>query len=143
MYLVSLRPSGKLDDTARTALKHLNKQFHTGRTSIFTILHMAQIMTTNCFKAFDWKNKEENQRHYNTDNPPGYKLSSVSVPVFLFWSGYDALATDKDVARLEKELTTIIGIKQLDYLHLDYLWGEDVYSGLYIDISGLLQDRAK
>ena len=109
----------------------------------YTILHLAQIMTYNCFKAFDWKDRGENQRIYNSDEPPTYELSSISVPVVLFWSDNDCLSTARDVTKLERELSTIISTKQVDFLHLDYLWGENACSGLYRDIARLLENRTK
>ena len=140
--MISLRPSCELDSTARTVIKHLNKQYQTGHTSLFTILHMAQIMTSSCFKAFDWKNKDDNQKHYGNECPPHYNLSTITVPVAIFWSENDCLATAMDMVKLKQELTNIISIQELDYLHLDYLWGTDSVSGLYKDISRLLLDLA-
>ena len=138
--MISLRPSCELDSTARTVMKHLNKQYHTGHTSLFTILHMAQMMTSATFKAFDWKNKDDNQKHYNNDCPPQYDLSSVTVPVVIFWSENDCLATARDMVKLKQELPNVISIEELDYQHLDYLWGQDSISGLYKDLSRLLLD---
>ena len=130
-----------MDNTARTVMKHLNKQFHTGHTSLYTILHMAQIIMSTNFRAFDWKNKDDNRRHYGQDSPPQYHLSTIGVPVAIFWSDNDCLATAKDKLKLEQELTTIINIKEIDYLHLDYLWGEEASSGLYRDIIRLMEER--
>ena len=101
------------------------------------------MMTRGSFQAFDWKNKAENIRHYNCEHPPTYQLSSISTPVVLIWSNNDNLATVKDKTKLERELSNIISIHQVDCLHLDYLWGEGVHTGLYGRIVQMLGNRSK
>ena len=58
----------------------------TSKTSFFTILHYGQNITNKCFHAYDWYDSKENIKRYGRETPPLYNLSSVSVPVALFWS---------------------------------------------------------
>ena len=133
-----MRPSCHLDETARTAVCLIKRLYITGKTSIYTLFHFAQLISTGRFAAFDWGDEKENLRRYGQPQPPKYDLGSVQLPFKIFWSNKDSLATNKDVTKLEKELKDIIFCKELDFHHLDYLWGENAHVQLYPDIASVL-----
>lgn len=45
------------------------------------------------FGQFDYG--PENERHYNATSPPSYNLSSIQVPITLFYAENDLLANPK------------------------------------------------
>ena len=110
----------------------------TSKTSFFTILHYGQNITNKCFHAYDWYNVQENIRRYGSVIPPIYDLTSVKVPVALFWSPKDSLSSKQDMERLVSELPVIVDCKEVNVGHLDYLWGSNVKGDVYYDVLNLL-----
>ena len=119
-------------------MKQITGHFNTGRTSIYTLLNYAQMVTQKSFQAFHWGSEQENLNIYNSPNPPTYQLSQVAVPAVVFWSERDTIACHSDVSRLERELPNIISSHKLDLTHIDYLWGEKADSKLYKHIGDIL-----
>ena len=68
---------------------------------------------------------------YNISEAPVYSLSNVRVPVIIYWSDRDIFASKADVDRLQKDLPNLLEIHQLDFCHIDYLWGEKADIELY------------
>lgn len=79
----------------------------------------------------------KNEIIYGSIHPPSYDLSTVTVPVYLYYSDNDWLANLKDVEKLKEELPNIVGDYEVPFEkfnHLDYLWGIDVVSLVYTDL---------
>ena len=110
----------------------------TSKTSFFTILHYGQNITNKCFHAYDWYDSQENLRRYGSTSPPLYRLSEVRVPVALFWSLKDTLSSKQDMETLVTELPRIVGCREVNVGHLDYLWGSNVEGDIYHDVLNLL-----
>lgn len=57
-----------------------------------TIIHYGQEITSGRFQYYDYGTKG-NMNMYNRTTPPDYDLSKVNVPVGIFWSENDWLAS--------------------------------------------------
>ena len=112
-------------------MKKISNTFRTGRTSIYTLLHYSQMISQKTFQAYTWTAEEENVDRYNISEAPVYSLSNVRVPVIIYWSDRDIFASKADVDRLQKDLPNLLEIHQLDFCHIDYLWGEKADIELY------------
>ena len=124
-------------------MKRITGTFCTGRTSIYTVLHYAQMISKKSFQAFHWGCEKENLTNYNSPNPPTYQLENVTMPAVIFWSDKDSLACDSDVLRLEKELPNLVSSHKLNYRHIDYLWGEKADLKFYNHIRNILKKQSK
>ncbi|XP_016839047.1 lipase 3 isoform X2 [Nasonia vitripennis] len=98
-----------------------------------TIVHYGQEITSGRFQRYDYGPKG-NLAIYNRTTPPDYDLSKVSVPVGVFWSENDWLASPVDVKRLYDRLPRKILDYKVDYPkfnHLDFLWALDAPKLVY------------
>ncbi|GLG93106.1 Lipase [Gryllus bimaculatus] len=96
------------------------------------LLHYSQEIVS--FKFRQWDYTATNLFHYGSLTPPKYKLSKVTAPVALFYSGNDWLAAIKDVDKLYKEISNPIGkfkVTHSKFNHLDYLWAINVKELVY------------
>ncbi|XP_045132235.1 lipase 3-like [Portunus trituberculatus] len=84
------------------------------------------------FRAYNY-GPERNYREYGQASPPDFSLAKVQVPVALFWSENDALASPLDVAQTASELPQVALNRRinLDYNHLDFMWAEDAGERVY------------
>ncbi|KAK8398277.1 hypothetical protein O3P69_003888 [Scylla paramamosain] len=55
-------------------------------------MHLLQLHASRKFRAYDY-GPERNYREYGQTSPPDFSLAKVQVPVALFWSENDALAS--------------------------------------------------
>ena len=121
----------KFDPTATGVMKMVSNTFRTGKTSIYTILHYAQMVNQKSFAAYNWRVEEENLARYQISKPPSYVITQMDVPCVLFWSEKDNMASFADVKRLREELRNLKSVEKVDLSHIDYLWGENAYEELY------------
>ena len=98
------------------------------------------IIAHRSFLAYNWQEEQENTRRYKISQPPEYRPDRVQVPVVLFWSDRDVFASEADVERLEKELPHLKNTNKLSFNHIDYLWGKNAYSELYLPICDALKN---
>ncbi|CAN7938115.1 unnamed protein product, partial [Ixodes hexagonus] len=102
-------------------------------SSVNNILQLAQLIRCDCFQKFDYGSLN-NIAKYGQVNPPQYMLSRVTVPVAIYWSKGDWLATTMDVARLRKELKNVVVYYQVPeekFTHFDFTWGINAEPILY------------
>lgn len=98
-----------------------------------TLTHYAQEITSGYFRQYDYGEKR-NQEIYNTTEPPSYELSRISVPIAIFYSDNDWLASTLDVQKLLTELKSVRFVYKVPFKkfnHLDYLWGIDARKLVY------------
>ena len=110
------------------------------QTSIYTLLHYAQMINQKSFAAYDWVEEGNLARYQNTE-PPNYVITKMDVPVVLFWSEKDTMASFADVKRLREELRNLKSVEKVDLSHIDYLWGDNVQEELYQKILTSLSSR--
>lgn len=60
-------------------------------TSLKTILHFSQGIQSKRFLHYDY-GTEMNTRIYNSEIPPEYDFSKITVPIALFWAENDFLS---------------------------------------------------
>ena len=112
-------------------MKMVSNTFRTGKTSIYTLLHYAQMVNQKSFAAYNWVVEEENLARYQINKPPNYVITEMDVPCALFWSERDNMASFADVKRLREELRNLKLAEKVDLSHIDYLWGENAHEELY------------
>uniref|UniRef100_A0AC35FKP5 Partial AB-hydrolase lipase domain-containing protein n=1 Tax=Panagrolaimus sp. PS1159 TaxID=55785 RepID=A0AC35FKP5_9BILA len=103
-------------------------------TSIRNVLHFCQMVRNQMHLDYDYGEKG-NLLKYSKPTPPAYNITKIHVPMYLYYSDSDWLATSADVqGYLLKKLNKkyIKEVKHLhDYNHNDFLWGlrapEDIY----------------
>ena len=121
----------KFDPAATYVMKMVSNTFRTGKTSIYTLLHYAQMVNQKSFAAYNWVVEEENLARYQINKPPNYVITEMDVPCALFWSERDNMASFADVKRLREELRNLKSVEKVDLSHIDYLWGENAHEELY------------
>ena len=131
----------KFDPAATDVMKMVSNTFRTGKTSIYTILHYAQMINQKSFAAYDWRVEDENTKRYKITKPPNYVITEMDVPCVLFWSERDNLASFADVKRLRGELRNLKSVVKVDLSHIDYLWGKNAHEELYQKIIALLSSQ--
>ena len=121
----------KFNPEATDVMKMVSNTFRTGKTSIYTLLHYAQMVNQKSFAAYNWRVEEENLARYQIIKPPDYVITEMEVPCALFWSERDNMASFADVKRLREELRNLKSVEKVDLSHIDYLWGENAHEELY------------
>jgi len=107
-------------------------------TSIWNIIHWAQMVRTNAFQAFDY-GPAGNMQHYNTTTPKQYLPQLLTIPTALFYGGNDDLADPADVKHLIPLLQNIVFTHyEPEYSHIDFVWGESANTKIYSSVVKLL-----
>ncbi|KAL7287740.1 hypothetical protein TKK_0018123 [Trichogramma kaykai] len=107
-----------------------------------TLIHYGQEIKSGNFQRYDY-GKNKNLQIYNSTVPPQYDLSKVQVPVGIFWSENDWLASPIDVQRLYKSLPNKIINYKVDYPkfnHLDFLWAVDAPKLVYKKLVATMEE---
>ncbi|XP_071532930.1 LOW QUALITY PROTEIN: lipase lipl-4-like [Panulirus ornatus] len=97
-------------------------------TGLRVFTHLMQLHASHKFQAFDY-GEERNLVEYGRSSPPAFSLSSVTVPVGLFWSENDWIVHPRpllqDVRQTASELAWVAlnhRVQLRDFNHLDFLW---------------------
>lgn len=113
-----------------------------GGTSVMNMIHWVQMINSGKLQAYDYESVKENQRHYGNDSPPIYDISSVNVPIYLYWSLNDWLANTIDI---RKSLLSVLPNKSIrggkvfkNYNHLDFIWGLRAANEIYRSIISII-----
>ncbi|OXU17327.1 hypothetical protein TSAR_001742 [Trichomalopsis sarcophagae] len=137
-YVIIMRPSprrliAQRSCSAPQTLMPVILSHSPAGASTKTIVHYGQEISSGRFQRYDY-GPEGNLAMYNSTRPPDYDLSKLSVPVALFWSENDWLASPVDVRRLYDRLPRKILSYKVDYPkfnHLDFLWALDAPKLVY------------
>lgn len=81
-------------------------------TSTRTVVHLSQGILSGRFRPYDYGSKK-NMQIYNATEPPDYDFTNVTVPIALFYSDNDWLASNT-VSRIiiaNKKLMTLLPTK--------------------------------
>ena len=92
--------------------------------SVKTVMHYVQLVKSGYFQWFDY-GAENNHLKYETGAPPSYNLRSVTLPIAIFSSPSDWLATGTDIQTLLPLLQDVRihhVIKTDNFGHFDFLW---------------------
>lgn len=108
-----------------------------------TLIHYAQEIRNNGrFQQFDY-GPDVNIVTYGTLTPPEYPLHKITLPIALFSSENDWLASEIDVSNLYAHLANplehyVVPLKEFN--HIDFLWAIDAPKLLYNKLLQLLGD---
>ncbi|KAG6454129.1 gastric triacylglycerol lipase [Manduca sexta] len=108
-----------------------------------TLVHYAQeIRNDGKFQQFDY-GTEGNLQQYGEPIPPEYPLHKITLPIALFSSDNDWLASEIDVSNLYVQLVNpiehyIVPLKTFN--HIDFLWAVDAPSLVYKKLLQLLEE---
>ncbi|XP_005094431.1 gastric triacylglycerol lipase-like [Aplysia californica] len=100
-------------------------------TSVWTVLHWAQMVNSKEFQKLDYGSPNANMQHYNQTTPPLINPSKVKVPVAVFRGGNDWLADEKDIDWLLPQLNVTKDVYIKRYEHLDFIWAFDAPHVIY------------
>jgi len=118
-----------------------------GGTSVQNMAHWSQIVRSGGLQFFDFKDTQENIRHYNAPTPPNYPLHQLSkkngVPPMAFFTGTrDPLADPTDVKMLAEVIPDdnkpMFWLNEPSYQHLDFIWGENAHELIYPDVMKII-----
>ncbi|CAI6364457.1 unnamed protein product [Macrosiphum euphorbiae] len=102
-------------------------------TSVKTLIHFAQEITTKNFQLFDY-GTEKNFDVYNCSHPPKYNLSNIIVPIAFYYAKNDILADPTDVMELYSHLPNRLGLHLIEFdkfNHVDFLYSKNVTDMVY------------
>ncbi|TKR62927.1 hypothetical protein L596_026826 [Steinernema carpocapsae] len=78
-------------------------------------------------EMYDYRSVEKNQKHYGSSNPPEYDFTTITTPMYLYWSDADWLATKDDITDYLLPNLNPQAVVQNNFLddfnHLDFIWG--------------------
>ncbi|XP_030024010.2 lipase 1 [Manduca sexta] len=103
--------------------------------------HYLQIANNGDFVYYDY-GQEKNLKLYNSETPPPYNLSAVTMNVALFVGRNDRVNPIENVRRLHKALPNVAQFKIMDrekFNHMDYIWGRHMYEYLFPYILEMLE----
>uniref|UniRef100_A0A914N544 Partial AB-hydrolase lipase domain-containing protein n=1 Tax=Meloidogyne incognita TaxID=6306 RepID=A0A914N544_MELIC len=108
-------------------------------TSTKNIIHWSQMQQSGFVQKFNYGTAKANYLHYGQNTPPIYNLTKISnVPIYLYYSDSDWLATKKDVEEtiLQQIPSKYIKIaKNLpNFNHFDFIWGINANKIIYDEI---------
>lgn len=92
--------------------------------SVKTVMHYIQLVKSGFFKMFDY-GADNNQLKYDNDSPPSYNLSGTPLPMAIFSSPSDWLATRTDIQTLLPHLRDVRihhVVKTDNFGHFDFMW---------------------
>jgi len=97
-------------------------------TSVRTIVHYAQGVTSRAFQKYDF-GLEKNMIEYGMETPPAYDWSKMTAPVALYWAQNDWLGVPSDTHRIMMNTPNLHRYFRIDFdkfNHLDFLFALDV-----------------
>ena len=108
-------------------------------TSVKNMIHFAQGVQSNIFRAYDYGSPQKNELHYNQTTPPEYDIHAMKVPTAIFWSGEDWLADPTDVSYIFDQIQNLVYEKYIpDYNHLDFVWALSANKLVYKDLLNVM-----
>ncbi|XP_019881620.1 gastric triacylglycerol lipase [Aethina tumida] len=108
--------------------------------SMKQLFHYSQFIKTGKFRQYDYR-KEENLKRYNSEEPPTYNLKNITVPIAMYFSDSDTIATEKDMQIVSSLLPNVIYYKNVpSYQHADFFNGVDQIEDLYKDFIQFLEN---
>ncbi|XP_047477840.1 lipase 3-like [Penaeus chinensis] len=100
-------------------------------TSVHSVTHFGQLMTSDGFYKFD-HGPRGNLLRYGQRQPPLYDLSRVRIPVAIFAGENDYLADPQDVELTERELPNVVQSTMLSsFSHMDFSRAVHAYEYVY------------
>lgn len=109
--------------------------------SVKSFIHYIQLVNSGQFQMYDLGDKR-NLRKYGMIRPPIYRLNEITLPVAIFSSSDDWLATIPDVQSLIQSLQNVVihHIVNSEFRHSDFVWGEDADILLYYLILDVIKE---
>ncbi|KAK0415632.1 hypothetical protein QR680_012036 [Steinernema hermaphroditum] len=116
-------------------------------TSTNNVIHWGQMVRSGKMQYYDFGCAEENEKHYGTPNPPVYNLSTITTPVYLYWSDADWLADTADIKETLLPQLKAEVLKQnnqmKDFNHFDFIWGLRAADEIYKPIIEIIKTHEK
>ncbi|KAL0488862.1 triacylglycerol lipase [Acrasis kona] len=107
-------------------------------TSIYNLLHWAQLSRTGRFEAYDY-GVENNVILYDSDVPPEFDVKMVTTPIAIFYGDCDYLSNADDVQYLLGCIPNLVySEKVLGFRHNDFVWGRSANEKVYDKLVELL-----
>ncbi|KAL0482573.1 triacylglycerol lipase [Acrasis kona] len=130
-------------DIDREALKILTAH-EPSPTSVVNMAHWSQLVRSGKFEAFDY-GPEKNLCMYGSVTPEEYDLTTVKVPVAIFYGDKDYLANVTDIEEfLVKKLPNVIHLeKVINFKHNDFVWGRTACDKVFLHMINLLGEYNK
>ncbi|KAL0127530.1 hypothetical protein PUN28_003064 [Cardiocondyla obscurior] len=105
-----------------------------------TLVHFSQNIKSGNFCPYDY-GYEKNQLIYNATKPPNYNLTTITIPIALFYGDNDWLVNSLDVKRLYRSLSNVFlyRVSLPNFNHLDFIWGKDAYKFVYKEVLKIMK----
>ncbi|CAH1401198.1 unnamed protein product [Nezara viridula] len=112
-------------------------------TSLYVVLHFAQIYSTGEFKALNL-GSVANLQKYGRIKPPMYNLKLITAPTILLWGPNDILTSENSVKRIASELQNVLLVEEVPkFNHIDFYLGNNAPYILYPEIITTLNSILK
>jgi pimeloyl-ACP methyl ester carboxylesterase len=93
-------------------------------TSVQNVIHFGQLVNSGNFQAYDYGNAKANNKHYGTDRPPLYDVSTMQIPVTFYSGDVDWLSTPIDVSYSVSLFKNVVdNVLLTGFNHMDFVWG--------------------
>ncbi|XP_075149496.1 lipase 3-like [Haematobia irritans] len=124
-FMASLIAGGKSDYLDEALLPDIFNT-HPCTISMHQLLHFMQLNFSRQFRQYNW-GTEGNMKRYNQTTPPVYDLSKIQtkLPIHLFYSDYDEIATKRNF----EILSQLLGNRSIShsadgkkFAHMDFVW---------------------
>uniref|UniRef100_A0A1I8C115 Uncharacterized protein n=1 Tax=Meloidogyne hapla TaxID=6305 RepID=A0A1I8C115_MELHA len=134
MFLIGGTDSRQLNETRVTVFT----THAPAGTSTRNIAHWSQMHNSGLLRKFNY-GRRGNNKHYGQNTPPIYNLTNISnVPIYLYYSEADWLATKKDVEETILQQIPKENIKRAkdlpNFNHLDFIWSQNAAEEIYNEI---------
>lgn len=96
-------------------------------------IHYIQLIRDGGFRQFDYEDIKINQNIYNSNTPPAYNFTRITVPVNFFHSKDDLTASYENVIQLKSmlpNLKSIYLVSVTDFAHVDFTYSRYVRKAL-------------
>ncbi|VVD01301.1 unnamed protein product [Leptidea sinapis] len=135
-FVDSSHPGSITHETLSMLYSHI-----AGGTSLRNMARYGQSLNADDFQKYDF-GETVNVVKYGSKKPPGYNLSSVSLPVVIIYGANDHLVDTKDISWLVDKLPNVIGLEEVAdplWNHLDTMFSQHINKTIWPTVNRYLK----
>ncbi|XP_029164936.1 lipase 1-like [Nylanderia fulva] len=111
--------------------------------SVKTVVHYVQVIQSGKTRQYDY-GPTKNLMIYKSVEPPEYNLSSITLPMAIYYSNNDLFADPIDVKRLYNLLPNVIDMYEVprpSFNHAGFIWAKDAPKLLYERVLKIMKEN--
>ncbi|XP_029178225.1 lipase 1-like isoform X2 [Nylanderia fulva] len=101
--------------------------------SLTTVVHFVQVIQSGKFRQYDY-GATKNLLIYKSMEPPEYNLSSITLPMAIYYGNNDLMLDPIDVKRVYNLLPNVIDMYEVpwpNFNHVDFVFANNAPKLLY------------